>query len=128
MNRENSGFSLFEILIFFVITFLLILGTAQLTMVSLLSKRDSDRRLKMTELLSAKIEELKSLSFMASPLQEGLYEEHIEDSAGAEIYHRNWFIQKVSNNLFSVEMECFPLHSPEKKIRLIFFLSADLGF
>ena len=128
MNRERLGFSYIEILISFVITFLLILGTAQLTMVSLLSKQSSENRLKISELLSSKLELFKSHSFSGPALEEGNHEEHIKDLTNGLTYISNWRIQAVSANLTSIEIGCYPENSPEREIRLLLYFSRDLGF
>ena len=128
MNRKRSGFSYIEILISFVITFLLILGTAQLTMVSLLSKQSSDVRLKISELLSSKLELFKSHSFSGPALEEGNHEEHIKDLTSGLTYVWSWYNQAVSADLSSIEIGCFPKNSPYREIRLFLYFSKDLGF
>ena len=127
-KKKIQGFSYIEILISFVITFLLILGTAQLTMVSLLSKQSSEKRLKISEFLSSKLERFKSHSFSGLALEEGNHEEHIKDLTSGLTYISNWCIQAVSANLTSVEIGCYPENSPEREIRLLLYFSRDLGF
>ena len=127
-KKKIQGFSYFEILISFVITFLLILGTAQLTMVSLLSKQNSEKRLKISELLSSKLELFKSHSFSGPALEEGNHEEHIKDLTSGLTYISNWHIQSVSANLTSVEIGCYPENSPEREIRLLLYFSRDREF
>jgi len=127
-KKKIQGFSFIEILISFVITFLLILGTAQLTMLSLLSKQSSDVRLKISDLLSSKLELFKSLSFSGPALEEGKHEEHIKDLTSGLTYIWNWRNQWISANLFSIEIGCYPENSPEREIRLLLYFSRDLGF
>lgn len=128
INKKNQGFSFIEILISFVISFLLILGTAQMTLLSILSKRSSDMRLKTSELLSAKLELFKSLSFSGPAFGEGKHEEYIKDLTSGLTYIWNWHNQVVSANLSSVEIGCYPENSPEKEIRVLLYFSRDLGF
>ncbi|MCJ7582831.1 MAG: hypothetical protein MUP98_20125 [Candidatus Aminicenantes bacterium] len=127
-KKKFRGFSFIEILISFVITFLLIFGTAQLTMLSMLSKQSSDARLKISELLSSKLELFKSLSFCGTALKEGNHEEHITDLTGGLTYILNWNNQAVSANLSSIEIGCYPENSPHREIRLLLYFSRDLGF
>ncbi|MFC2166772.1 hypothetical protein ACFLQZ_02255 [Acidobacteriota bacterium] len=126
--QRIQGFSFIEILISFVITFLLILGTAQLTMLSLLSNQSSETRIKISELLSSKIELFKSLSFSGSVLEDGNHEEHIKDLTNGLTYIWSWHNQVVSPNLSSIEIGCFPENFPHREIRLLLYLSRDLGF
>ena len=128
MNRDKSGFSFIEILISFVIIFLLILGTAQLTMLSLLSKHSSEKRMKVSELLSSKLELFKSLSFSGSAIEEGKHEEIIKDLTSGLTFIWDWQRQSVSANLYSVQIRCFPENSPQSEIRLLLYFSRDLGF
>ncbi len=127
-KKKTQGFSFIEILISFVITFLLILGTAQMTMLSLLSKQSSDIRLKTSELLSSKLELFKSHSFNGPALEEGNHEEHIKDLTSGLTYIWKWHNQTVSPNLSSVEIGCYPENSPQREIRLLLYFSRDLGF
>lgn len=127
-KKKFRGFSFIEILISFVITFLLILGTAQLTMLSLLSNQSSDIRLKISELLSSKIEHFKSLSFSGSAPEEGTHDEHLIDLTNGLSYILSWHNQAVSPNLSQVEIGCYPKNSPHREIRLLLYFSRDLGF
>jgi len=127
-KKKTQGFSFIEILISFVITFLLILGTAQLTMLSLLSKRNSDLRFTISERLFSKLESFKSLSYGESVLEEGTYDECTKDLTTGATYIWNWHIYSISTNLSGIEMGCYPENYPEKEIRLILYISRDLGF
>ena len=127
-KKKTQGFSFIEILISFVITFLLILGTAQLTMLSLLSKRNSDLRFTISERLFTKLESFKSLSYGESVLEEGTYDECTKDLTTGATYIWNWHIYSISTNLSGIEMGCYPENYPEKEIRLILYISRDLGF
>lgn len=126
--KNVAGFSFIEILISFVITFLLILGTAQMTMLSLMSKQSSDVRLKISELLSSKIELFKSFSFSGVAIEEGTHEEHIIDLTNGLTYICSWHSQSVSANLSGIEIGCYPENYPHREIRLFLYFSDDLGF
>ena len=128
LKKKTQGFSFLEVLISFVITFLLILGTAQLTMLSLLSKRNSDLRLTISERLFSKLESFKSLSYDVSVLEEGTYDEYTRDLFSGTAFIWNWHIYSISTNLSGIEMGCYPENYPEKEIRLIVYVSRDLGF
>lgn len=127
-EKNPLGFGFIEILISFVITFLLILGTAQLTMLSLLSKRNSDLRFTISEHLFSKLESFKSLSYDESILEEGTYDEWTRDLTSGAAFIWNWHIYSISTNLTGIEMGCYPENHPEKEISLIVYISRDLGF
>ncbi len=127
-KKSSLGFGFIEILISFVITFLLILGTTQLTILSLLSKRNSDLRFTISEHLFSKLESFKSLSYEESVLEEGTYDEYTKDLTGGAAFIWNWHIYSISTNLTGIEMGCYPENHPEKEIRLIVYISRDLGF
>ena len=117
-----QGFSLIEVLFAFVITFTLVLGTAQLLTESLLCKIKSDLRFELSELASSKLETIKAFPFDSPQLMEGFYSERIE------VYLCQWQVKVLSSNLKNVELECFPESDPERRIRLALYLSRELGF
>ena len=61
--KNQRGFTLVEVLVSFALVFILITGTAQLTIHSLLVKRRADGNLRTAELASSKLEYLKSLPY-----------------------------------------------------------------
>ncbi len=127
-KKKTQGFGFIEILISFVITSLLILGTTQLTILSLLSKKSSDLRLTISERLFSKLESFKSLSYDESILEEGTYDECTSDLFSGAAFIWNWHVYSISTNLYGIEMGCYPENYPEKEIRLIVYISRDLGF
>jgi hypothetical protein len=126
--KRIKGFSFIEILFSFVITFILILGTAQLTLLSMKIKQSSDTRLKVSELLSSKIELFKSQSFIGYELEDGPHEERLLDLMSGLTYIWSWNNQAVSTNLSHVEIGCYPENAPHREIRLLLYFSRDLGF
>jgi len=127
-KKKTQGFSFIEILISFVITFLLILGTAQMTMLSLKSKRSSDLRFAISERLSSKLESFKSLFYDESVLEEGTFGEYTRDHNGGAAFIWNWHIYSISTNLSGIELGCYPENHPEKEIKLLVYISRNLGF
>lgn len=127
-TNKNRAFSLIEVVIAIVITFTLILGTAQLTLNSLWSKKKSDLNFVTASVVSSILENLKSLPFSSSDLQEGDFSEKKEgDKAGLSCICI-WQIQDNSEIMKSIKMECYPENAPDKRIRLYLFISRDLGF
>ena len=127
-THRNRAFSLIEVMFAFVITFTLILGTTQLTLNSLWSKKESDLHFETTSILFSFIERLKSLPFSSPELQEGTFSQRQLGSLNTLGYICQGQIENVSENIKSVELECFPENSPNKKVRIYLFISRDLGF
>ncbi len=74
-----------EVLVSFALVFILITGTAQLTIHSLLVKRRADCNLRTAELASSKLEYLKSLPYESDELKEGF---QMESVRGAGLLER----------------------------------------
>lgn len=127
-QKNRPGFTLIELLISFSIIMLLILGGTQLTLYSILSKRRSDYSLKSAELASSKLEYFKSLPFESEELSKGFKREFLTGRSLPGSCRREWRIQDVSSEMKKIEMECFFENCPQKKIRLVLFLSRELGF
>ena len=125
---NQRGFTLVEVLASFALVFFLITGTAQLTIHSLLVKRRADCNLKTAELASSKLEYLKSLPYESDELKVGFQIESVRGEGLLETFWREWRIQDVSSNMKRVEIEIFSENYPQKKLRMVLFLSRDLGF
>ena len=127
-QKNQRGFTLVELLVSFSIVFILITGTAQLTIHSLLVKRRADFNLKTAELASSMLEYLKSLPYESDELKEGFRTETVRGEGFLETFRREWRIQDVSSNTKRVEIESFSESSPQKKTRLVLFFCRYLGF
>jgi len=127
-QRKKRGFTLVEALVSFALLFILITGTAQLTIHSLLVKRRADCNLKTAELASSKLEYLKSLPYESDELKEGFQMESFKGEGLLETFWREWRIQDISSNMKRVEIEIFSENYPQKKLKMVLFLSRDLGF
>ena len=126
--KNQHGFTLVEVLVSLALVFILITGTAQLTIHSLLVKRKADCNLKTAELASSKLEYLKSLPYESDELKEGFQMESVRGEGLLEIFWREWRIQDISSSMKKVEIEIFSENYPQKKLRMVLFLSRDLGF
>lgn len=126
MNKQ--GFTLVELLISFALVFILITGTAQLTIHSLLVKRRADFNLKSAELASSMLEYLKSLPYESDELKEGFQTESVRGEGLLETFRIELRIQDISLNMKRVEIETFSEKCPQKNTRLVLFLSRELGF
>jgi len=126
--KNQHGFTLVEVLVSLALVFILITGTAQLTIHSLLVKRRADCNLKTAELASSKLEHLKSLPYESDELKESFQMESVRGEGLLETFWREWRIQDISSNMKRVEIEIFSENYPRKKLRMVLFLSKDLGF
>ena len=127
-QRHQVGFTLVEVLVSFALVFILITGTAQLTIHSLLVKRRADCNLRTAELASSKLEYLKSLPYESDELKEGFQMESVKGGGLLDTFWREWRIQDVSSSMKRVEVEIFSENNLQKRLRIVLFLSRDLGF
>jgi len=127
-QEDTCGFTLVELLVSFSLVIFLILGTIQLTLYSLLIKRKADCNLKSATLVSSLLEYLKSLPYESEELKEGFRTEGLSGESLLETYRREWRIQDISSNIKRIEAESFSESHPQKKTRLVLFLSRELGF
>ena len=130
MNRQkkNQGLSLVELLVSFSLVTLLITGTLQLTVHSLLIHRNANLNLKTSELAASLLEYIKSLPFESEELKESHKSEVIREPGSLETFRRGWKIEDISANLKKVEVECLSESRPQRKTRLVLYLSKELGF
>ena len=127
-QRQQRGFTLVEVLISFALVFILITGTAQLTVHSFLIKRRADCNLRIAQLASSKLEYLKSLPYESDELKQGFQMESVRGEGLLETFWREWRIQDISSSMKRVEIETFSENYPQKNLRMVLFISKDLGF
>jgi prepilin-type N-terminal cleavage/methylation domain-containing protein len=127
-QRNQRGFTLVELLVSFALVFILITGTAQLTIHSLLVKRTADCNLRTAELASSKLEYLKSLPYESEELKERFQTESVKEEGLPETFWQEWRIQDISSSIKRIEIEVFSENYTLKKLRMVLFLSRDLGF
>ncbi len=126
--NNQRGFTLVEVLVSFALVFILITGTAQLTMHSLFVKRRADGNLRTAELASSKLEYFKSLPYENDELKEGFQIESVRGGSLLETFWREWRIQDISSSMKRVEIEIFSENHSQRRLKIVLFLSRDLGF
>jgi prepilin-type N-terminal cleavage/methylation domain-containing protein len=127
-QRNKRGFTLVELLVSYALVFILITGAAQLTIHSLLATSRADYNLRTAELAFSKLEYLKSLPYESEELKEGFQAESVKEGGLLETFWREWRIQDISSSIKRIEIEVFSENYPQKKLRMVLFLSRDLGF
>lgn len=125
---RDRGFSLIEVLLSFVLVVFLIMSTAQLIIHSFFVKKKAEDNLKIAELVSSKLEYLKSCPFESDELEKDSRCETLEGKSPQETFLREWEIEDVSLKMKRVEIEVFSKNKPQKKAQLVLFLSQGLGF
>jgi prepilin-type N-terminal cleavage/methylation domain-containing protein len=127
-QTNNRGFTLVEFLVSLTLVTLLLTGTVQLTIYSLLVKRNADLNLKITEHASSLFEHFKSFPYESEELKEGLVAETIKEEGSFETFIRKWKIEEISPHLKEIELEVTSEKYSQKKIRLVLYISRELGF
>jgi len=123
-----KGFTFIEVIISLFLLSFLILSTTQLILHSILIKNKSDNSLISAEIAASKLEYLKSLPFESEELKEASCTEIIEKGWAKKTFCTIININDVSLNMKEIEIESFAENCPEKKTRLILFISRHLGF
>ena len=104
------------------------MGTAQLTLHSMILKKGSDHRMNASTIIFSQLEQLKSQFFSTAECQEGFFDMSIKGQAGNQVFILEWTIQSVPVGMKSIELRCFPESSPHRETRLLVYLSDELGF
>jgi Tfp pilus assembly protein PilV len=125
---RKRGFSLLEFLISFTLLTFVITATAQVIIHSLFAKRKAEINSKIAELAVLKLEYFKSLPYEGEELNESQKRESLKDNASLESYTISWKIQDISSNMKKAEIEVSSQAESEKKVRLVLFISRELGF
>lgn len=125
---KKQGFSLLELLISFTLLTFVITATAQVIIHSFFVKREAEINSKIAELACLKLEYFKSLPYECEELSESQKSESLQGGASQEIYIRRWKIQPISSSMKRIEIEVFSQAHPQKKARLVLFISRKLGF
>lgn len=127
-QTNNQGFTLVEFLVSLTLVTFLLTGTVQLTIYSLLVKRNAELNFKIAEHASSLFEHFKSLPYESEELKEGLVAETIKEEGSFETFIRKWKIAEISPHLKEIELEVTSEKYSQKKIRLVLYISRELGF
>ncbi len=127
-RKKDKGFTLVEFLVSFTLVIILLTGTAQLIMHSLLVTRHADSNLRTAELVSRKLEHFKSFPFESDELKPGQYQEILNEKRSEIPFLMEWSIHDISWGLKRVEIQCMPQDKPQKTTGLVLLLSRELGF
>ncbi|MFW6140885.1 MAG: type IV pilus modification PilV family protein [Acidobacteriota bacterium] len=126
MKRKQKGLTLIEVMISLFIFAVLILGTSQLMIHSIIVQERCQNRITSLELSANKIEIFKSLSFDHPDLGKKSHEEIIETR------NKNFLlsttIQEISPDIKRIIVSCSRHNKKDKEITLAVYISREMGF
>jgi prepilin-type N-terminal cleavage/methylation domain-containing protein len=123
-----KGTTFIEVMVSLFIFSVLILGTYQLILYSVIVQNRCRNRLASLELAANKIEYLKSLVFDHAELREGLQEEEISKDENKITFLLSITIKNISRNMKRIEVSSSVKGKKDKKITLAVYMSREIGF
>lgn len=123
------GFSLIETILALAIVFFLLTGLAQVICYSLLLKQKGDLHQVSADLISRKLELLKSLAPENEALLPGLHQETIQEAESGRLFLLNWEVNQSQDGLKKIQVSLYPDpfgHRPP--VRVCWLKSESLGF
>lgn len=125
---QRRGFGLIEVLVAMSLAFLLLVGTAELVILSIRAGRKGDTTAALTQALAARAEGLKSQAFGPGGLPPGEYSETVPDGAGRGLLLHEWAVEDAGERMTRVRIRVSPAGRPGAAASLILWISKDLGF
>jgi prepilin-type N-terminal cleavage/methylation domain-containing protein len=125
---KQSGFTLIEVLVAMALVSFLLAGMGELLLHSLQAKRKTDTRLELTALLSAKLENLKTLPFDDTELQAGSHRLDIASVARLGEVREEWQIESLSLSAKKIDLQIIAGQKQDRAVRAVLLLSGHLGF
>ena len=126
MNR--AGFSLIEVLVAMTLALVLLLGTAELVTLSIWARRKGDMTAGLTQALSSRFANLKSLAHAPGGLVPGDYSESVDDGAFRGRTLHQWTVEATGERMMKVRLKVSPAGRPEAGVSMTVWISKDLGF
>ncbi len=124
----KTGFSLVETLIAMTIVFFLLVGAAQMLCYSLLLKQKADLHRLSADLISRKIEVLKSLEPENEALSPGVHQETVQDRNSGRYFFLTWEVIE-QERLKKVRLSLYPApFGSRPPLRVSWYRSEILGF
>jgi prepilin-type N-terminal cleavage/methylation domain-containing protein len=125
---KGRGFSLIEVLVAMSLTIILLVGTAELIVLSVMAGRKGDTTAALTEALAARAEGLKSLAYGAGGLLPGAYSETVMDGAGRGPILHKWTVEDAGARMSRVRIRVSLAGRSGAAASLTLWISKDLGF
>lgn len=128
-RKKQSGFSLIETLISAGLLFFVIVGLGQTLCLGLMLKQKADWQRISADIISSKIEKLKSLNPEDENLRPGKHSELINDLATGRNFLLEWEIKDEQNDLKKILISVkHPESTTIRPIKATFYYSNRLGF
>jgi prepilin-type N-terminal cleavage/methylation domain-containing protein len=124
---NRRGFTLIEVLLAMALVSFVLFGTAELLVRAQQLSREADARIRMTDILVATLEGLKSRPFDGSDLNAGDVRTSLE-SAGQKPLILERRIEAVSADLKRIELILYADEARQRGIRAVLYISRFLGF
>ncbi len=105
-----------------------ILGTAQLVLLSKHSQIRYRDHLETMDLISNQLERFRVFPFQSSELEPGQASQEFKDPESERIYIMEWVIEDISPSLKSVHISSHPAGYRERATQVTLWLSQELGF
>lgn len=123
-----AGFSLVETLVAMAIVFFLLAGTAQVLCYSFLLKQKADLHRISADLISRKVEVLKSLEPENEALTPGVHQETVQDRNSGRYFFLTWEVIE-EEGLKKVQLSLYPApFGSRPPLRVSWYRSETLGF
>lgn len=123
-----AGFSLVETLVAMAIVFFLLAGLAQVLCYSFLLKQKADLHRLSADLISRKVEVLKSLEPEDEALSPGVHQETVQDKNSGRYFFLTWEVIE-EEGLRKVQLSLFPApFGSRPPVRVSWYRSETLGF
>ncbi|MCD6517887.1 MAG: hypothetical protein J7L72_10810 [Candidatus Aminicenantes bacterium] len=117
-----------EVMVSLFIFSVLILGTSQLILHSIIVQERCANRVASLELAANKIEYLKSLVFDHAELREGFQKEETDKYENKKTFLLLITIKDISRNMKRIEVSSSVKGKKDKKITLAVYISREIGF
>jgi hypothetical protein len=106
----------------------IILGTAQLVLLSKHTQQRYRDHLKTMSIISDHSELFRGLPFQSSELDPGKSSQEFLDPESGRIYVLEWEIEDISSSMKSVHISCHPVGYRDRISQATLWLSQELGF
>lgn len=124
-----AGFSLVETLVAMSIVFFLLAGMAQVLCYSFLLKQKADLHRLSADIISRKVEVLKSLEPEDEALSPGVHQETVQDRNSGRSFFLTWEVIEEGEGLRKIQLSLFPApFGSRPPVRVSWYRSETLGF
>ncbi len=125
---KRGGFSLVEVLVAMALALVLVVGAAELLVLSLAAKRKGDITAALTHALTSRLETLKSRPFEDGALAPGEHAEIVRREPGGCLIAEEWAVADDGDGMKRIGLKVRRVGRPGPETAAVLFISRDLGF